>query len=335
MENEQVADQGNEVTKKNVDQRFVYENYQSKDGAGCEPNQLLDALQILYSNKELFLELLKDPNSLLVKQIHDLPSSHISFSYNAQNMRPSHLTFGHINRKFRYFMKVKRKKLHWRTTNGVPYKSTYGYQGFEDGKKVKELEIAGRILPTCVHASIEKGLNSSPDLKKINKNFKVRDSESCTEHEEAASFGDRNNTVSTSEQDIFNIHVEGRKSLSEMLNFGNEECKQYTNSLGKTIPLPDFESLPSLLRECEQGSITERMEYDNNNQIVLRTKLGLQKEGGNGSFSSLGQKINDPPGVIFKRPSENLQFFCSDISIRKSLPGDNLHAHYDIPRGKL
>ncbi|KAM0981601.1 hypothetical protein ACFX2A_014917 [Malus domestica] len=51
-----------------VSQKFINGvNYQSK--------QLSDALQILNSNKELFIKLLQDPNSLLVKHIEDLRES--------------------------------------------------------------------------------------------------------------------------------------------------------------------------------------------------------------------------------------------------------------------
>ncbi|KAB2608641.1 hypothetical protein D8674_011809 [Pyrus ussuriensis x Pyrus communis] len=51
-----------------VSQKFINGvNYQSK--------QFSDALQILNSNKELFIKLLQDPNSLLVKHIEDLRES--------------------------------------------------------------------------------------------------------------------------------------------------------------------------------------------------------------------------------------------------------------------
>lgn len=72
MKNDQVAAvQGNEAAKMVEDQNFINGNYLSKDGAASQPHQLVDTLHILYSNKELFLKLLQDPNSLLVKQIYD------------------------------------------------------------------------------------------------------------------------------------------------------------------------------------------------------------------------------------------------------------------------
>lgn len=56
-------------------QKLADGKYLSRDEAGHESKQLSDALKILNSNKELFIELLQDPNSLLVKQIHGLRNS--------------------------------------------------------------------------------------------------------------------------------------------------------------------------------------------------------------------------------------------------------------------
>ncbi|KAI5383663.1 uncharacterized protein LOC127105558 isoform X3 [Lathyrus oleraceus] len=83
VEEDQIADLENEVTKMIVNQRFFDRNSRGKDGAAdCQPNQFLDAVQILYSNKELFVKLLQDPNSLLVKQIHDLQKSQVKAEQN-------------------------------------------------------------------------------------------------------------------------------------------------------------------------------------------------------------------------------------------------------------
>ncbi|XP_061348682.1 uncharacterized protein LOC133294050 [Gastrolobium bilobum] len=343
MENDQVADWGNDVTKMIVDQRFVNKNVQGKDGAGCQPEQFFNALQILNSNKELFVKLLQDPNSLLVKQIHDSQSSQVrepyharqkrmirfnksqnsnarrcvksfksfdrhdscssceprssnrivvlkpgtynvkkiadtSFgcprphspkchSYDAQNIKPSYFPLGRMKRKLRHAKRVRSKEQQLRTTDEVPCKLPCISQGLEDGKKVKELEIAGRNSPTNVHASIGERLNSYLYLKKKNKIIKFKDSELCMGQEDV-SFG--------------------------------ESCSSNRNNT----------------------PVTEGMRYYNNYEMVLRTKVELQKEGENGHNSTLGQKIKEPPVAIFD----------ADISIRKSLPGANLHAHYDIPR---
>lgn len=55
-----------------VNQKFIDGKYLSSNGANQQPKQLLDALEILNKNKELFTKLLQDPNSLLVKHIQNL-----------------------------------------------------------------------------------------------------------------------------------------------------------------------------------------------------------------------------------------------------------------------
>jgi hypothetical protein len=57
--------------KINVQRVQMNEAYLNRDGANHQSKQLLDALGILNSNKELFIELLQDPDSLLVKNIQD------------------------------------------------------------------------------------------------------------------------------------------------------------------------------------------------------------------------------------------------------------------------
>ncbi|KAL2342748.1 hypothetical protein Fmac_004033 [Flemingia macrophylla] len=403
VDNDRVTDWRNEVLKMIVDQRFVNKHYQGKDGASCQPNQFLDALQILYSNKELFLKLMQDPNSLLVKQIHDFqsfqvkepcqharqrrvsrlnkthnrnatqcveptksfdrydlrsscklqspdrivvlkpgtvnvenivetgfgcpPLSPSSFSSNAQNNRPVRFPFSFIKRKLKHVMRVRRQEQQWRTGDGMPRKFSCSSQDLEDGKKVKELDIAGRNSPITDHTCNGKKLNSYLDLKKDNI-IKLKDSELCME-QESASFGDscskntRNTSMGPSEQNVLKKHVAGRKGPSQMFNCGIEECKQCTNSLERPTPLPDLLSLPSLHRYCENNSISER---------VTDYRLGLPKERENGSYSFLGPKIKDPPVAIANRHPDKLQLFGEDISLKNSVPGYNLHALYDTPR---
>ncbi|KAG5041452.1 hypothetical protein GLYMA_05G208500v4 [Glycine max] len=406
IENEQVADWREEVTKMIVDPRFVNKNYQGKDGADCEPNQFLDALQILFSNKELFIKLLQDPNSLLVKQIHDLQSTQVkepyqqarqkmmtklkkpqdgnatqcvkpfkpfdrsdlrlsvkpqssnrivvlkpgtvnvetsfaspphspdSFRSHAQNIMPSYFPFSCIKRKLKHVMRVRRQEQQWRTDDEMSSKFSCSSQGLEDGQKVKQLEIAERNSPINAHPNAGKRLNSYLDLKKRDNIIKLEDSELCMGLE-TASFGESRSknsyhtSVGHSEE---NIHVEGRKGPSQMLNCGSEECEQCTNSLGRSIPRPDSLYLPSMHRYCKHSSITERMRHYSNYQMVHRTRLGLPKEGENGSYNFLEPKIKDSPLAIVNMHTDKLQLFGEDIRIRNSVPGDSLFAHYDIPR---
>lgn len=65
----------NDVAEAIVNQKFIEGKYLTRDGINQQSKQLLDALNILNSNKELFTKLLQDPNSLLVEHIQDLRDS--------------------------------------------------------------------------------------------------------------------------------------------------------------------------------------------------------------------------------------------------------------------
>ncbi|CAJ1937419.1 unnamed protein product [Sphenostylis stenocarpa] len=388
MENDRVADWQNEVTKMIVDQRFVNTHYQGKDGAGCQPNQFLDALQILYSNKELFVKLLQDPNSLLVKQIQDLQSSQVkepcqqarqktmpqnsnatqrvkplnsfdrsdlrssckhqssnkivvlkpgtvnvekfvetsfvspphspnSFSSNAQKTRLSHFPFSCIKRKLKHVMGVRRQEKQWRTADKMPSKLPSGPKHLGDGKKVKQMEISERNSPINALSK-----DSYLDLKKRDKIIMLKG-------REAASFGESctKNTYNTSvgpcEENILKMHIESGKNPSQMLN---EEYNRCINSLQRSVPLPDLFSLTRLHRYCDHCSITEGMrDYS--------YKSGLPKEGEKGSYNFLEPEIKDPPVAIVNMHTDKLQLSGEeDNSLRNSVPGHKLHAHYDIRR---
>lgn len=61
-----------EATKIFINQKFVNREHPTEDGKTYQSKEFMDALQTLISNKELFLKLLQDPNSLLVKHIQNM-----------------------------------------------------------------------------------------------------------------------------------------------------------------------------------------------------------------------------------------------------------------------
>ncbi|XP_042505011.1 uncharacterized protein LOC122081792 [Macadamia integrifolia] len=64
-----ISEKLSEATEAFLNQKFIEAEQQSR---GHQSQQFMDALEMLNSNKELFLKLLQDPNSLLVKNIQDL-----------------------------------------------------------------------------------------------------------------------------------------------------------------------------------------------------------------------------------------------------------------------
>ncbi|KAL5994381.1 hypothetical protein ACLOJK_024431 [Asimina triloba] len=66
-----------EDTESFLNQKFINAKQHAKDGALHRSKECRDALEILNSNKELFLKLLEDPNSLLMKHIQDLRNAQL------------------------------------------------------------------------------------------------------------------------------------------------------------------------------------------------------------------------------------------------------------------
>ncbi|CAK7335551.1 unnamed protein product [Dovyalis caffra] len=65
----------NEATEAFINQKLIDGKHPTTDGANDQSKHFMDALEILNSNKDLFIKLLQDPNSLLVKHIEDLRDS--------------------------------------------------------------------------------------------------------------------------------------------------------------------------------------------------------------------------------------------------------------------
>ncbi|KAL1364400.1 hypothetical protein HN51_012602 [Arachis hypogaea] len=365
VENAQMAaDQGNKVTKMTIDPKFVNKNYLSKQGAECQPDQLLDALQILYSNKELFLKLLQDPNSLLVKQISGLQSSQVN-KYQNSNGRKS----------------------------GKPVKSSFDRH--DSGSNI-ELELRDKIVVLKPTTNKEKNsaatrfdspwLHSHRSLihnpqnakfshfplchikRKLRYVMRARRKEQKTDGKpendpcgckflqdgkilkELKSVG---NSLETSPSIYEKRFKDSELCIGEEDASVSESCNRMTgdasvspseqNTLNMPVKdrkslsvrrkehLPNFESISSLQRYYNHGYITEGMRYLDNYQMDHRTKLGLQKERANGcSIRFLGHK-NAPRDTI-KTFSDKSKPFGTDIRTEESLPGGDLHAQSDNPR---
>ncbi|MED6161884.1 hypothetical protein PIB30_065005 [Stylosanthes scabra] len=367
VENAQVAaDQGNKVTKMTIDPKFVNKSYLSKEGAECQPDQLLDALQILYSNKELFLKLLQDPNSLLVKQISGLQSSQVNKCQN------------NVARKSGNTVKSSFDK-HDSSSSiepGLPEKIVV----LKPSTNNENFSAATRFDSPWLHT--RRSLIHNPQNPKfshfplghIKRKLRYVTRARRKEQKKTDGVPDKDPCGCKAFQDAQNIkelRSEGRNSLetspsiiekrfkdSELCmgkevasvsesynrmtdNASVSPCEQHTLnipvkdrrslSVRRKEHLPNFESISSLRRDYNHGYINEGMRYLNNYQIDHRTKMGLEKERESiCSYRSLGQK-NAPRDTI-KTFSEKLKPLGTDIRTEESLPGGNLHAHCDIPR---
>ncbi|KAF7828268.1 uncharacterized protein G2W53_019432 [Senna tora] len=242
-----VAVQRNEAPEMVVDQNFINGKYVCKDGEVSQPHQFLDALHILYSNKQLFLKLLQDPSSLLVKKIYDSQilevneqyqsetpyagchcplHSYDSYGYNLQIEKPSHSPFSHIKRKLWHVMGVRKKEHQWVTTDDLSRKFPCGCQTLGEGDEVRRLESVGRNSIRSDHygfANVGKLKRGKKKKKKI-RDFTFCIGQSDVSVGESCGSNLTRTSVSHSEQNIHNnIHDEAMKNLSEILECRIEE----------------------------------------------------------------------------------------------------------------
>ncbi|KEH21069.1 hypothetical protein MtrunA17_Chr8g0386941 [Medicago truncatula] len=312
VENDRVADLENEVTKMIVNQRFFNKNSKGKDGADCQPNQFLDAVQVLYSNKELFTKLLQDPNSLLVKQIHDIQKTQVKAEENGVtrlNKAQNSSSFDRFNSSSNCESQSSKKIVVLKhDTNNVKHfadTSTGNAQNIKSSnfafgeikRKLKHVMRVRRKEKQCRTA------DSAPSKFPCSS----QDLEDCKNVKKLETF-ERNSPI--------NVHVSSEKSL-------------------KVFKLKDSESS---MRQEEVDSEQNKLTVKDQGVKVLSHKKhqmllkALHRDGESCSYSSSSaQKIKDLPVATF---SNELQVFgAADISVNKSLSADNLHAHYDIPRG--
>ncbi|KAK6266038.1 hypothetical protein QUC31_016875 [Theobroma cacao] len=155
-----------EAIKFLVSQKLINGNQLTEDGELQASKEVMDALQILSLDEELFLKLLRDPNSLLVKYVHDLPDAQLKeeeestplagSNFSEQELVDSRQSSEPVNRKQRNFFRRKLKS-HERDLS--------------DGNKVSQASNKIVILkpgPTCLQTpETGSSLGSSPEPQYI------------------------------------------------------------------------------------------------------------------------------------------------------------------------
>ncbi|KAF3448575.1 hypothetical protein FNV43_RR09288 [Rhamnella rubrinervis] len=387
-----------------VNQKFIEGKHLSSNGANQQPKQLLDALEILNKNRELFTKLLQDPNSLLVKHIQNLRDSQTtknqikssseaktseygidyarkcqepvctqklksldnfmskgrsdpqfleriivlkpdsttmrnsadqinhcssvqscnSLGENAQGVRSSDFSFGRVTRKLRNAVGVSKKDQHSMSLNIMKHTSSYDCHGFEGCDKGKAMEITRINSPSIIRVDKDEMEKYSPDIRKMNKVDRLKDSKSSIRHE----------TVSTSESNLRSsnslvfghsqisesrMSVETQRHLSEMLktknvNYNFSQC-QAPQTWQRSI---DFLPIRSPVRDREHCSFTAEMRFFpySNCHVVYENNWRLQRQKKDSCSSSLKQNTEAPSDN--KKPND-LQFFDTKRSISENL----------------
>ncbi|KAF8380227.1 hypothetical protein HHK36_027709 [Tetracentron sinense] len=99
------------VTEAFIDQNFIDVKHLPKDGTIHQSKQFMNALDILNANKELFLKLLQDPNSLLVKHIQDPRDAHTEKDEITKSSTRANLSEEDIDNSTQHEELVSRKQL--------------------------------------------------------------------------------------------------------------------------------------------------------------------------------------------------------------------------------
>ncbi|CAJ2676571.1 unnamed protein product [Trifolium pratense] len=312
VENDQIVNLENEATKMIVNQRFFDKNSQGKDGGpDSQPNQFLDAVQILYSNKELFTKLLQDPNSLLVKKIHGLQKPQVKAEQNGMNSLNKDQNSSDFDRcnlsKDCESRSSKRIVVLKPGTNNV--------KKFADNKDARYMKPS-----QFAFGGIKRKLRYVMRVWKKEQQWMATDSASskfrcCSQNLE-------------DDKNVKKLDIAVRNSLNNVHVSTGKNLKDSKLKDPKLSVRQEVASQQNKLTMKDQGA---KVTSHNKHQMVLKT---FHRDGESCSYtSSSSQKIKDPPVVSF---SDELQVFdAADICVNSNLPVDNLHAHYDIPRDGL
>ncbi|XWS09172.1 hypothetical protein CRYUN_Cryun40dG0063500 [Craigia yunnanensis] len=150
-----------EAIKFLVSQKLLNGNQLTEDGELHASKEVMDALQILSLDEELFLKLLRDPNSMLVKYVQDLPDAQLKdeeskplagSNFSEQESVGLRQPNEPVNRKQRNFFRRKPKSQE---------------RGISDGNKISQASNKIVILkpgPTCLQTpETGSSLGSSPE----------------------------------------------------------------------------------------------------------------------------------------------------------------------------
>ncbi|KAI9075117.1 hypothetical protein K1719_042848 [Acacia pycnantha] len=324
VKNDQVATvhQGNGATNKVVARNFMNGKYLCKDGPISQPHQFLDALQISYSNKQLFVKLVQEQNSLSVKEqyqagqkmftrsaseskwinsqrshstqcetsypgCHCPPHSPGAYSYNLPSVKHSYFPFSHTKRKLRH-----------------------------DGGEAKGLGSVGRKSATIVHCGFAKGGKLSLDFNDREK-MKIRNFMLCrgqndvSVHESygrdiiRASISPSLQNMQNNPSEILNrriVEQNNNEPPRDVVETVKDELHYISKNVRKSPPdnINAYSEIPTGIRHMDVPSDQDRRDMDSPTQIF---DMGSTSEG-NGSVmdspevasssSSSCQTVEDP-----------------------------------------
>ncbi|XVF29088.1 hypothetical protein REPUB_Repub15cG0089900 [Reevesia pubescens] len=336
-----------EAIKFLVSQKLINRNQLREDGELQASKEVMDALQILSLDEELFLKLLRDPNSVLVKYVQDLRDAQLKDEEskplavsNFSEWEPvgSRQSNEPVNRKQRNFFRRKAKSQE---------------RDLSDGNKVSQASNKIVILkpgPTCLQApETGSSLGSSPESQyiirhrepneKVGSHFflaeikrKLKHAIGREQHKipidgiskrfpgektsklKGSELGTEYESTDFSRQRVSNIYIEAKKHLSEMLTNGDENedlsSRRVPKTLGRILSIPEYNSSPlsSPGRNSEPNFINAQMRFT-----------------GSENFQKVNENIQHNNVCHLSQVAENTenQLFISDKKTCDEVQDDN------------
>ncbi|KAK9273249.1 hypothetical protein L1049_018056 [Liquidambar formosana] len=168
-----------EATKVFINQKFVNGEHLAEDGKNHHSKEFMDALETLISNKELFLKLLQDPNSLLMKHIQNLQDALVEKDEKSQSLAGSNLSKKEPgnSRKSEELVNRKRNKFFRRKMKSQEISQSSEIENSQPSNRIVILKPGPAGLRNC---ETETSLGSSPQSNYIMRNNGL--SERATSH---------------------------------------------------------------------------------------------------------------------------------------------------------
>ncbi|KAE8723838.1 putative Polyamine-modulated factor 1-binding protein 1 [Hibiscus syriacus] len=277
-----------EAIKFLVSQKLINRNQLMEGGELQASKEVMDALQVLSLDEELFLKLLRDPNSMLVKYVKDLPDDRdieskplVGSNFSEQpglttclqtpetgsgrgsspepkhiiRHREPHFFLAEIKRKWKHAMGREQRRI---PTNEISKRVSGEPKNLGDTGGFKEYITMNS--PTKDNFFIERVAKPSTGAKRGERISKLKGSETGTDLE-------------TNFSRDSNIYIEAKKHLSEMLTDGDDNVdlssRQVPKTLGRILSLLDHNSYPvgSHGRSLEPTFITTQMRLGGSDKL--------------------------------------------------------------------
>lgn len=327
-----------------TDERF------KEDAKTHHSKEFLDALKTLSSNKELFLNLLKNPNSTLVKHIQSIDDAHLE---KEQSSSKTHRSFFKRRSKSQESNPLKENEKSQPSNRIVILKpGPTRRQNPNTDTEISNVEdntTSERNASQFSFTKIKRKLRHAVGKEKLgdsrNPGFSEKGvldecvgwSSPNRNHFYTEKFAKPHNAGKREENisklraseysGVSNIYIEAKKHLSDMLTNGDEKeamTRQLPN-LGRILSLPEYNFSPwgSPRNDGEPGFMTAQMRLSPRGNFHTHR---LIQEDNAVHLSSSKQEVGSQsqPGSIDDNPDEKEQSSNSCLNVTDGLDLDNL-----------